>query len=119
MACQILYQLLLCSSVVFSSLVRAREAAPGTLLAQNGPPDDPLPITRSAKIDPWARLGRFWSIFGRSKRDLKINDFSTPPKSTPELEKISHWAPEGPFFMDFEVILASIVQAFWRHDEMS
>ena len=40
MACQISHQLLFCSSVVFSSLVRAREAAPGTLLAKNAPLGD-------------------------------------------------------------------------------
>ena len=38
MACQILHQLLLCAYIDFSALVRAHEAAPGALLANNAPP---------------------------------------------------------------------------------
>ena len=57
----------------FCSLLRAREAAPGT----SWPKMEPPPIRKNDKICPWEHFGRFLIILGRSLANRKHMFFST------------------------------------------
>ena len=72
--------------------------------------------TRASVCRP---LGSIIRPLGRPAAEQRIMDFSTPSKIDPRAQKIDPRVPKGPFLMDFEVILASIFQAFSRQGEMS
>ena len=110
MACQILHQLLLCR--FFPLLVRAREAAPETLLAAA----HHSVTARSTKIDPWAPRGRFLKFFNRFLADQKNMFFWQRTKTPRMTQSIDPWAPQarfGPKKESFRVFWAPFLHPFF------
>ena len=89
MACQILHQLLLCRFC--SLLVRAREAAPGTLGPQTVAPAWHSRDIRSAKITPGHPQGRFLKIWAPTLAEQNHQQ-TYWSKIIPNLSKLSQRA---------------------------